>query len=285
MRVLREADLRPFSTMRLRGTAAAVFEPENVAEARELCREWAGRGVAPHWAGAGSNTVFGERVERPVASLMRVDGTLEDLGGGRFRAGCSVRVQRLVRFAQDRGYGGIEYLFPLPASVGGCVFMNAGPGRRDGTAVCDVLEEVETMDPATGEVRRERPDRAAFGHRRSPWQAGGGVVLGATFRLAAQSPETTEARIARRLERVRRHQDASRPNCGSVFRVADPVVMRALGWLRLRRGGLAWSGKTPNWIGNSGGGTLGDFKRLVETAQRVHRLLGRRCELEIRVVE
>lgn len=283
MKILRNADLKGFSTMRLDARGSVVYEPESVEELQSLARDLAAGGTKCHWVGAGSNVVFAERVETPIVSLMRVDGRIENLGGGRYRAGCSVRIQRLIRDAQKAGFGGIEYLFSLPASVGGCVVMNAGRGR--GPAIADVLEEVELLDWKTGEIRREPVDKTAFGHRVSPYQSNGCVVLSAVLRLAPQPPEVTEQRIRERLETSRKHLDAGLPSCGSVFHRGNRWIFQAFRLLHPRSGGLAFSKKTSNWIGNRGGGTLADFKRLTGKMQCAHRLMGQSCELEIRVFE
>lgn len=283
MEAARDVELTRYSTMRLKAVGAAVYEPESPAELGQLLREM--HGSECHLLGAGSNVVFAERVETPVVSLMKVDDSIEDLGDGRFRAGCSVRIQRLIRFAQQRGFGGIEYLFSLPASLGGCVWMNAGRGRGMVEAIANVLEEVELMDSVSGEIRREAVDRSAFGHRKSPYQAQRCVVLGATLRLSPQTPEETERRIRARLETSRRHLDAGLPSCGSVFHRGNRFIFRLFRCLHPKAGGLAFSRKTSNWIGNRGGGTLRDFKRLVAMMERAHRVLGQKCELEIRIFE
>jgi UDP-N-acetylmuramate dehydrogenase len=281
----RDVSLKPHSTMRLEAVGAELHVPESLDELCQVRRLLASQGRSCHWLGAGSNVVFAERVETPVVSLMKVDESIVDLGDGRFRAGCSARIQRLIRFAQKRGFGGIEYLFSLPASFGGCVFMNAGRGHGNGPAIADVLEEVELMDWETGEIRREPVDRAAFGYRRSPYQKRKCVILGATIRLIPQPPEETERKIRIRLDTSRKHLDAGLPSCGSVFCKGNKVVFRVFRWLHPRAGNLAFSAKTSNWIGNRGGGTLSDFKRLVAKMERVHRAFGQKCELEIRIFE
>ena len=278
-----DVELARYSTMRLKAVGQTVYEPGNVTELRDLIL--AMHGMECHLLGAGSNVVFAERVKTPIVSLMKLNDTVEDLGGGRFRAGCSVRIQRLIRFAQQSGFGGIEYLFSLPASLGGCVYMNAGRGRGTGDAIANVLEEVELMDFVSGAIRREPVDRSEFGHRRSPYQDQRCVILGATLRLQAQSRDETERRIRERLETSRKNLDAGLPSCGSVFHRGNRLLFRIFRCLHPRAGGLAFSAKTSNWIGNRGGGTLSDFKRLVAMMERAHRMLGQKCELEIRVFE
>lgn len=285
MKILRNFSLKGYSTMRLLASGAEIYEPENLDELRDVVCRLASQGSPFHLLGAGSNVVFAERVASPIVSLMKVDTRMEDLGGGKIRAGCSTRIQHLIRFAQTLGYGGIEYLFSLPASVGGCVFMNAGRGEEMGCAIVNVLEEVELLDIGTGEVLRERVDPSAFGYRVSPYQKRACVVLGATFRLAAQPREETELLIRERLETSKKWLDAKLPSCGSVFCRGNRFIFRLFRWLHPKSGGLAFSSKTSNWIGNHGGGTLTDFKRLTAKMERAHRFLGQTCKLEIKVFE
>lgn len=285
MKTYRDRSLVPYSTMRLQAVGAEVHEPESVEELRELALRMASGRKTCHWLGAGSNVVFAERVESPIVDLMHVDDSLSNLGGGRFRAGCSVRIQRLVRFAQKGGYGGLEYLFSLPASVGGCVYMNAGRGRGLGQSIANHLEAVDILELDTGEIHREAATPSAFGYRTSPYQTRSCLVLGAILRLSPQSPDETERKIQERLETSRKWLDAGLPSCGSVFKRGNKFVFRAFRWLHPRSGALAFSRKTSNWIGNHGAGTLSDFKKLVGKMQRAHRMLGQECELEIRVFE
>ena len=277
--------LRGFSTMRLESIGEEVHCPGSHEDLRELIGKFRSQSQSFHLLGAGSNVVFAERVKTPVVNLMKVDDSMENLGGGRFRAGCSVRIQRLIRFAQQCGYGGIEYLFSLPASLGGCVYMNAGRGRDIGNSIVDVLEEVELMDLESGKIRREPVARPAFAYRKSPYQALRCVILGATLRLHAQPREETERRIRERLAASRKYLDAGLPSCGSVFCRGNRFIFRLFRFLHPRSGGLAFSSKTSNWIGNHGGGTLSDFKCLIRKMERVHRVFGQQCDLEIRIFE
>ena len=163
--------------------------------------------------------------------------------------------------------------------------MNAGRGRGIGDAIANVLEEVELMDLESGEIRREPVDRSAFGHRSSPYQSKRCLILGATLRLRAQPREETERRIQERLATSRKFLDAGLPSCGSVFCRGNRFIFRLFRLLHPRAGGLSFSAKTSNWIGNHGGGTLSDFKCLIRKMERVHRAFGQQCDLEIRIFE
>lgn len=63
------------------------------------------------------------------------------------KVGCSVRIQTLIRDLQKHSLGGIEYLFSVPTSVGGAVYMNAGRGKSEGLTISDYLVEVEYYSP------------------------------------------------------------------------------------------------------------------------------------------
>ena len=54
--------------------------------------------------------------------------TLVDEGKGRFYIGASNRIQKVISFVNEKGYGGFEELVGLPAMFGGIIYMNAGIG-------------------------------------------------------------------------------------------------------------------------------------------------------------
>lgn len=79
---------------------------------------------------AGSNIVFGARIERPIVYLMSFNTNMSFGEDGTLECGASVRIQSLLEKMKEFSLGGIEYLASVPSSVGGAVYMNAGRGRK-----------------------------------------------------------------------------------------------------------------------------------------------------------
>lgn len=279
MKIVRNADLSRYTTVRIGGTAGELCEPESREELTELIRA---RKPAL-FLGGGSNLLIAQREFGLVVSLRKADGTLRHLGDGRYVCGASVRLQTLIRQLQEDGFGGIEYLYSVPGLVGGAVVMNAGRGAAFHQTISDHLTSVTVL--LDGEEVTLKPEACGFGHRRSVFQENGGIVLSAEFRFPAQARETTEKLILERTELCRQTQDTRFPNFGSVFSEMDPKVMRLCRRLHIGGKRVHFSDRTLNWLVNERSGTFDEAVRAIRTAERLHRLAGKRARREVVVWE
>lgn len=283
MRVEKECDLFPHNTMRLHSIASVMYSPENRGELTELIKKLSADNKAYHILSAGSNIVFADHVETPLINLMELDKSIEYLDGGNVRVGCSVRIQSLIRDLQKHGLGGIEYLFSVPSSVGGAVYMNAGRGKSEGKSISDYLLEVEYYSPEEGVFKTYFKRKEDFSYRHSPFQGMNVVIVSATFKFKEQEADVTETLIKERMEHSKKHLSADKPSCGTVFCEGNRIVYRLL--MGKKVGGAMYSKKTPDWISNMGDATASDVMALIEKGKRLHKLFLSRCEVEIRYIQ
>lgn len=283
MKILKDCDLYPCNTMRLHSVAEVVYFPENRQELIELIKDFKLKGKSYYIFSGGSNIIFAERVKTPLICLMSLDKDIAHLPDGTVKVGCSVRVQTLIRDLQKNGLGGIEYLFSVPTSVGGAVYMNAGRGKSVGVTISDYLEEVEYYSPIDDEFRTYKKDAREFSHRHSPFQETEAVIISATFRFKQQDGEETERLILERMDHSKKHLSADKPSCGSAFCEGNRIVYRLL--MGKRVGGAMYSKKTPDWISNMGDATASDVMALIEKGKRLHRLFLSKYRVEIKYVD
>lgn len=130
MKIYNEIDLYRYNTMKLHSIARIMYEPENVDELLAIFRKLKKEGTAFYLLSAGSNIVFGARIERPIVYLMSFNTNMSFGEDGTLECGASVRIQSLLEKMKEFSLGGIEYLASVPSSVGGAVYMNAGLGTR-----------------------------------------------------------------------------------------------------------------------------------------------------------
>ena len=282
MKILKDCDLHPYNTMRLHSVADVVYFPEKRQELTDLIQEFKQKEQAYAVFSGGSNVIFAERVKTPLICLMELDKDIAYQPDGSVKVGCSVRVQTLIRDLQKHGLGGIEYLFSVPTSVGGAVYMNAGRGKSVGVTISDYLEEVEYYSSLDEDFRIYKKDEREFSHRHSPFQETEAVIVSATFRFKPQESEETERLIHERMEHSKKHLSADKPSCGSVFCEGNRVVYRLL--MGKRIGGAMYSKKTPDWISNMGNATASDVTALIEKGKKLHKLFLSRCRAEIRYI-
>ena len=279
MKILQKHDLHALNTMRLHSVAEVLYIPESHTELVEILR----LNLGALLLAAGSNYIFPPQIKSPVVSLMKVDERLELLEAGCVRVGCSVRVQKLIRFLQEKNYGGIEYLYSVPATVGGLVYMNGGRGRKINKSISDYLQSVEYLNMNDMTVQTYRVNKVDFSYRTSPFQNMNAVILSCVFLFKIQDSNETEKLIVERLKFSKNYLSADKPSCGSVFKKGNPIVFRLLKGVRV--GGAMFSKKTANWISNVDNASYDDICKLIKRAQFLHKLFLSRCELEVIIIE
>lgn len=273
-----DIDLYKYSTMRTHSVGAVLYSPENIEELLEIANKLQGE---CYFLGGGSNVIFASRVEKPIVNLMELNKELNVNTDGSVSAGCSVRIQQLINFGKDHALGGFEYLYSLPASVGGIVYMNAGRGRIHHQHISDWLESVTYLDLTDMTIKRMNVDNNQWSYRCSPFHQMKAVILSATFRMKRTTKEDVEAHIKERIETVKKDQEGNKPSCGSVFNRNNRYIMRLLRGKRI--GGACFSKKTNNWISNDNNGTADDVIALIEVAKRWHRAFFHKCNLEVKI--
>ena len=275
----RNIDLYSQNTMKLHSIADVVYYPESYYELQELVKHNANCLILA----AGSNVILPPHIHRPVISLMSLNHRLDLLDDGRVCVGCSIRVQRLIRFLQQNNLGGIEYLYSVPASVGGLVYMNGGRGRKYNSSISDYLDSVEYLDLDDMAIKTYQADKSDFTYRHSPFQEMHVIILMAYFNFRRQDSTITDSLIKDRLDYSKSHLSADKPSCGSVFRKGNRIVFRLL--KGMRKGGAMYSKKTSNWISNVDNATYEDVCGLIKRGQVIHKLFLSNSKPEVKIIK
>lgn len=279
MRVFTGIDLYKNNTMRLHCVADVVYCPEN----REELRSCIMKTPEAVLLAAGSNLLLPANLRTPVISLLSIDNTLNVLDDGRVVVGCSVRIQELIRYLQKHNLGGIEYLYSVPASVGGLVYMNGGRGREWNMSISDYLNTVDYLDLDDMKIHTYEARKSDFTYRHSPFQEKKTVILSSTFSFRKQNADVTESLIRERLEYSKKYLSADKPSCGTVFCNGNRYIFRLLRGMRI--GGAMFSRKTSNWISNVDNATYEDICKLIKRTQTIHRLCCSSCQPEIKIIK
>lgn len=251
------------------GGPAEIAIPESRAELVEVLRECRETGRAYRLLGNGSNLlVSDEGVEELVIKTTEACGDLE-FDGNRVEAGASVMVPQFVTACIENELGGYEYLYSVPGTMGGAIYMNAGRGEDHGQTILDHLETVTVF--ADGEIRELTVDDLHPAHRYTVLQEHDDwVVLSATFDVPDQ-PRAEGRRLAKeRMEKVGQ-RERSAPNAGSVFKSGARLPLQKVPPNGLSIGDARFVAR--NRICHDGDATFRDVKRLVTVATWLNRLV------------
>ncbi len=168
--------------------------------------------------------------------------------GNTLRAGAGVNVSELLRFCEENGAGGLEYLAGIPASVGGLVYMN---GASCGKAISENVLSVTIYD---GKLRRLCENECNFGNKHSTMRDINCVVLEAELQVYNETSEKIVEKISECLK-ARKNQPKGR-SCGCVFKnpsgVSAGKIIDSCGLKGARFGGAYVSPVHANFIMNDG---------------------------------
>ncbi len=275
MKELHDVDLKKYTTIRIGGVAETMLVPETTDELLNIIKKYSPK----YLIGGGSNLLINERKFDLVVDLRSFDLSISDLGEGKFSVGGSVRLQKLINTINEKGYGGIEYLYSVPGLVGGSIAMNAGGGRKSQLYISNYLVSVKAI--VNGELVTLTKDECKFEHRSSIFKHSTSIVVSALFQFPEKSKEETEKMKKDRLEFCRRVQDNSAPNFGSVFMLYNLKILQLTQKLKIGNRKAHFSGKTVNWILNEDKADFSDVMSAMRKVEFLHKILGKKCKREI----
>lgn len=271
------------TSLKVGGPADLYAIPEDADDLQHLLERLTERQIPWLAIGRGYNLLVRDGgIRGAVISLERFN-RIEEAGERLIRAGAGAENLAVVRFAQERGLGGIGFISGIPGTIGGAIRMNAGAYGQG------ILERTACMTLLRGgSVAEFCIDDMEYGYRRLELQAGD-LILSATFRLEERAGETTEEEIRKDLELRRTKHNVGFPSAGSFFKnpagQASWRLIDAAGMRGRRVGGAQVSEVHSNFLVNTGGATAADFLHLAGAVKEaVLQACGVELEEEVRIV-
>ncbi len=238
--------------------------------------------------GYGSNILVSDQGIRGVVIINHADHLEVDAISEPpvIRAESGASLATLSRLAADNGLSGLEWCSPIPGSVGGAVYGNAG---AHGGEICKSLTLAAILHRTQGRLSLSC-DQLDFRYRSSllKTQPKEMVILDATFKLEKGSREQILAKM-KEINNKRRCDQPSGPSFGSTFR--NPPGQKAgkliedAGLKEKRIGDAIISSQHANFIINLGKATSNDYLELMFLMQgTVQKNFGVRLVPEIELV-
>ncbi len=283
-RVLFDAPMRQFTSMKVGGLADCLFFPKDEDDLKKLVRYARRKNIPCFILGNGTNLVVKDKGVRGwVISLTQGMKKIQ-LEGDMVEAEAGLPLQRLVQWTAQKGLTGLEPFFGIPGTVGGGLAMNAGAW---GAELKDVLLSIALMKE-DGEVVERPRQRMKFSYRGlslpPSW-----IILRGRFQLKKGKKEEILERVKSYSEMRKRTQPLDYPSAGSIFR--NPKEGPAGRWIEdlglkgFRMGRAMISDKHANFIVNLGKATAEEVIDLMEMVERkIYEEKGISLEREVKVV-
>ena len=194
-----------------------------------------------------------------------------------------VSLAKLVNFATQYGFGGMEFAGGIPGSVGGAVYMNAG---AYGGEMKDVLKEVTVLTDE-GEFLTIPKEELELGYRTSVIAKKGYIVIEAVLELKSGNADEIRAYMDELKEKRITKQPLEYPSAGSTFKRPEGYFAGKLiqdADLRgFQVGGAQVSEKHCGFVINKDHATAADIVELMQqVSDRVEEKFGVKLEPEVK---
>ncbi len=267
--VLPQEPLKRHTTWRIGGPAEVMVIPKNRQDVETALRIAVRHRKKVTVMGNGSNLLVSETGVNGLV-LKLVGGLTEwHLDGPRLTAESGCLLPGLSRASVEAGLAGLEFAAGIPASLGGALVMNAG---AHGVELGALVGEVLACTLSGEQIRLARQD-CGFAYRKSVFQQGGLIVLGAVLELGQGERDKGYQLLKSNLAKRAQSQPLEYPSAGSVFRNPPEApaakLIEAAGAKGLRIGGAMVSDKHANFIVNVGEATASDVLTLIETVKEM----------------
>lgn len=283
--------LARYTSFRIGGPADALVQVETV-ETLQQVQAIARRYQIPLFIlGGGSNLLIRDGGVRGIVITLRGDFRRHSLrrfyqtdDRAQVQAGVGCSLSRLAMQLARQSWGGLEFAYGIPGTLGGAMVMNAGTHLGD---LSQVLMSAQVL-LEDGKLSELPLVELGLSYRTSAYPAGS-IVLGATLEVQRGDREAIETMM--REANVRRHQTQPlwMPNAGSIFKnpsgVAAAKLIDELGLKGRCMGGAMVSPLHANFLVNRGDATAADVEALMGLIQeQVREAYGTILEPEVRVV-
>jgi UDP-N-acetylmuramate dehydrogenase len=164
--IKKNVTLDSLNTLGVKSTAALFTEVTEKEQLSALAKVGFFKKEPPYTIGGGSNILL---TSNPTAPVMKISipgiKIVEETGDHILvKTGAGVEWHTLVKWAVDRGFGGIENLALIPGTAGAAPIQNIG---AYGVELEHVFYELEAFLTKTGVFKRFHHDECMFGYRDS----------------------------------------------------------------------------------------------------------------------
>lgn len=283
-RVVFDAPMRKFTSIKVGGPADSLLFPKNLEELRKVILHANRKKIPFLILGRGTNLIVRDKGIRGWVINLTQGLNKIRVDGDRVEAEAGLPLQRLVQFTVQKGLTGLEPFFGIPGTVGGGLAMNSGAW---GVEMKDVVQSL-TLMKEDGTILEKARSKLKFSYRKlaiSPsW-----VILKGVFQLKKGKKEEILEKIKSYSEMRKKTQPIDYPSAGSVFK--NPEEGSAGKWIEqvglkgFKMGQAMISDLHANFIVNLGKATADEVIQLMDWVEKkVYEEMGISLEREVRVV-
>ncbi len=251
------------TTYGLGGGANAAYFPQNTVQAIWAYDECKSQNKELFVLGNGSNVLASDSGFNGNVICTKYLKGIVRLNGGRLFCLAGTKLSELINYCKIKGLGGIEYLYGIPATVGGAAYMNAGVGDF---SIGNSIDKVLIYD---GKKRYLSQIDCNFAYRHSTMRDINCLILA----IIVNTNPATRQEIENQIDyfRHRRRHLPTGKSCGCVFKnpcgYSAGALIEKAGLKGVSVGSASVSQAHANFIINRGHSSE-DVKKLIDLVKR-----------------
>ncbi len=267
---LQNEPLKKHTTLKIGGNCDYFVLPENIEQIKEIYMFAKQNNIRLTVFGNGSNMLISDFGVNGIVLSTEKLKTTELKNGTNILAYAGVKLSVLCQFALENSLTGLEFLWGIPGTAGGAVFMNAG---AYGGEISSVLKSCTFLNE-NGEIITKPAEELKLGYRTSIFKnaENKSIILFAEFNLKIGNKTQIRAQMEELMKRRKEKQPLEYPSAGSVFKRPKGyfagTLIEECGLKGLRIGGAEVSEKHAGFIVNKENATASDVTALIEKIKK-----------------
>lgn len=270
--------LKNYTTMKTGGNVEILSIPESEEDLVSEIKYCLQNNIPYKILGNGSNIIVKDHNIKGFVIYNKKSLNNIKLKKNKVIVGSSVMLQEFINFCVKNNLEGMEYLYSIPGTIGGSIYMNAGRGGSHNKQISDKLKKIKIFDGNKtfyiSKTEAEFKYRESIFHNKPNW-----TILEAEFELENQTEKIGKKKIKERMNYVKEHQLRNKPSVGSIYKYgASSKILKLLSFFR--KGNCKFNG---NWITNYGHGKTKDILFLIKLSNVIHKIFMKDPVLEIEI--
>jgi len=267
---IKNFDIKNFTTIKIGGIVEKALLPSNKEGILEVFDIIKKSGKNFFILGGGSNVVIKDDLTGFYAIITsKLDYyKIED---NTIICGAGLKTSLFCEISLDNSLSGSEFLYGLPGSIGGAVFMNA---RSYGFSISDIIESVDVYDYENNSFLSLKSSECEFGYKNSIFQKRPYFISEIKFKLTKGNfNEIKEKMNNFKKDREEKGQYIF-PSAGCAFKnnydigIPTGKIIDELGLKGMVFGGVKVYEKHANFLVNTGNATYEDYINAVSYIKR-----------------
>lgn len=285
-KVLKNESMKNHTTFKIGGNADIFLTVNTEVALIEILKILNDEKIPFYILGNGSNLLVGDKGFSGI--IIKLGGDFKKITKNlkqQITCGAGASITRLCLYAYKHSLAGLEFLYGIPGTIGGAIYMNAGAYNGE---IKDVIVNCTHITKSGKKFTLPKED-LDFSYRRSLYSNEDHIITKATFNLFEKEKTSIQSTMDDLLQRRNAKQPLNYPSAGSIFKrpvgnFAGALIEKA-GLKGKTIGGATVSEKHCGFIINKNNASCKDVLNLMEIIkEEVYKQTGILLESEVKVI-